>query len=74
MQADDVCRLLKAAVDLHADHASTALLRFGIDTLATGFWMAFVARPSTLSAKETFTYHQTSPNRQDAATVRKGYA
>jgi hypothetical protein len=45
VQAQDTCRLLAAAVDLHADHASTALLRFGIDTLATGFWMAFVAPP-----------------------------
>lgn len=45
IQAEDTCRLLSAAVDLHADHACTVLLRFGIDTLATGFWMAFVAPP-----------------------------
>lgn len=43
IQAEDICRLLSGAIDIHADHASTALLRFGIDTLATGFWMAFVA-------------------------------
>ena len=43
IQAEDTCRLLSAAVELRADHASTVLLRFGIDTLATGLWMAFVA-------------------------------
>ena len=43
IQAEDICRLLSAAIDIHADHTCTALLRFGIDTLATGFWMAFVA-------------------------------
>jgi hypothetical protein len=43
MQAEDTCRLLAAAADMNAPHASAVLLRFGIDTLATGFWFAFVA-------------------------------
>lgn len=42
-QAEDTCRLLSAAAEMKAGLASAVLLRFGIDTLATGFWLAFVA-------------------------------
>ncbi len=43
LQADDTCRLLSSATTLRAGLASAVLLRFGIDTIATGFWLAFVA-------------------------------
>jgi hypothetical protein len=42
-QAEDTCRLLAAAADMKAGLASAVLLRFGFDTIATGFWLAFVA-------------------------------
>lgn len=43
LQADDTCHLLSSAATLKAGLASAVLLRFGIDTIATGFWLAFVA-------------------------------
>ena len=43
LQALDVGTLLRKSSELHADLASAALLRFGLDTLATGLWIALVA-------------------------------
>src|ERR1700733_12486395 len=43
LQALDVCDLLTQSADRQAEFASAALFRFGLDTLATGFWIAFVA-------------------------------
>ncbi len=43
LQALDVCDLLTQSSDRHAEFASAALFRFGLDTLATGFWIACVA-------------------------------
>lgn len=43
LQALDVCDLLTQSSERHAEFASAALFRFGLDTLATGFWIACVA-------------------------------
>src|SRR5579864_7140076 len=43
LQALDVCDLLTQSANRHAEFASAALFRFGLDTLATGFWIACVA-------------------------------
>jgi hypothetical protein len=43
LQALDVCDLLSRSAERRAEFASAALFRFGLDTLATGFWIACVA-------------------------------
>jgi hypothetical protein len=43
LQALDVCDLLTQSAARQAEFASAALFRFGLDTLATGFWIACVA-------------------------------
>jgi hypothetical protein len=43
LQALDVCDLLTQSSERRAEFASAALFRFGLDTLATGFWIACVA-------------------------------
>jgi hypothetical protein len=43
LQALDVCELLAQCMERRAEFASAALFRFGLDTLATGFWIACVA-------------------------------
>jgi hypothetical protein len=43
LQALDVCDLLTQSAERPADFASAALFRFGLDTLAAGFWIACVA-------------------------------
>jgi len=43
LQALDISDLLTQCVDRQDDFASAALFRFGLDTLATGFWIACVA-------------------------------
>lgn len=43
LQALDVCELLTQCTERRAEFASAALFRFGLDTLATGFWIACVA-------------------------------
>jgi len=43
LQALDVCDLLTQSAERQAELASAALFRFGLDTLATGFWIACVA-------------------------------
>jgi hypothetical protein len=43
LQALDVCDLLTQSSERQAEFASAALFRFGLDTLATGFWIACVA-------------------------------
>lgn len=43
LQALDVCDLLTQSLERQAEFASAALFRFGLDTLATGFWIACVA-------------------------------
>jgi hypothetical protein len=43
LQALDVCDLLTQSAARHAEFASAALFRFGLDTLAAGFWIACVA-------------------------------
>jgi hypothetical protein len=43
LQALDVCDLMTQCTERHAEFASSALFRFGLDTLAAGFWMACVA-------------------------------
>ena len=42
-QALDVCDLLTQSAVRQAEFASAALFRFGLDTLAAGFWIACVA-------------------------------
>ena len=53
IQAQDTCRLLAVAAETKAAHPSAVLLRFGIDTLATGFWLAFVAPDEFFVGKGT---------------------
>ena len=43
LQALDVCDLLTQSAVRQAEFASAALFRFGLDTLAAGFWIACVA-------------------------------
>lgn len=43
LQALDIGDLLTQCVERHDEFASAALFRFGLDTLATGFWIACVA-------------------------------
>ncbi|MGA8429268.1 MAG: hypothetical protein WB729_05575 [Candidatus Sulfotelmatobacter sp.] len=43
LQALDVCDLLTQSANRKAEFASAALFRFGLDTLATGFWIACIA-------------------------------
>jgi hypothetical protein len=43
LQALDVCELLTQCAERRAEFASAVLFRFGLDTLATGFWIACVA-------------------------------
>ena len=43
LQALDVCDLLNQSAERQAEFASAALFRFGLDTLAAGFWIACVA-------------------------------
>jgi len=43
LQALDVCDLLTQSSERQAEFASATLFRFGLDTLATGFWIACVA-------------------------------
>jgi hypothetical protein len=43
LQALDIGDLLRQCVERQDDFASAALFRFGLDTLATGFWIACVA-------------------------------
>ena len=43
LQALDIGDLLTQCVERQDDFASAALFRFGLDTLATGFWIACVA-------------------------------
>ncbi len=43
LQALDVYDLLTQSANRQAEFASAALFRFGLDTLATGFWIACVA-------------------------------
>jgi hypothetical protein len=43
LQALDVCDLLTQSAERQAEFASAALFRFGLDTLATGFWIACIA-------------------------------
>jgi hypothetical protein len=43
LQALDVCDLLTQSAERQLEFPSAALFRFGLDTLATGFWIACVA-------------------------------
>jgi hypothetical protein len=43
LQALDTCDLLNQSAERQAEFASAALFRFGLDTLAAGFWIACVA-------------------------------
>jgi hypothetical protein len=43
LQALDVCELLTLCHERGTEFACAALFRFGLDTLATGFWIACVA-------------------------------
>lgn len=43
LQALDVCELLAQCMERRTEFARAALFRFGLDTLATGFWIACVA-------------------------------
>jgi hypothetical protein len=43
LQALDVCDLLTQSAERQSQFPSAALFRFGLDTLATGFWIACVA-------------------------------
>ena len=58
LQALDVCDLLTQSAERQAELASAALFRFGLDTLATGFWIACVATDEWLRGQERFTYRQ----------------
>lgn len=51
LQALDVCDLLTQSAERQAEFASAALFRFGLDTLATGFWIACIATDEWLSAE-----------------------
>ena len=48
LQALDVCDLLTQSANRQAEFASAALFRFGLDTLATGFWIACIANDEWL--------------------------
>lgn len=52
LQALDVCDLLTQSAERQAEFASAALFRFGLDTLATGFWVACIATDEWLKAEE----------------------
>lgn len=43
LQALDICELLTICMEIRTEFASSALFRFGLDTLATGFWIGCVA-------------------------------
>lgn len=51
LQALDVRDLLTQSAERQAEFASAALFRFGLDTLATGFWIACVASDEWLRAE-----------------------
>jgi hypothetical protein len=51
LQALDVCDLLIQSAERKAEFASAALFRFGLDTLATGFWIACIATEEWLRAE-----------------------
>jgi hypothetical protein len=51
LQALDVCDLLTQSAERQAEFASAALFRFGLDTLATGFWIACIATDEWLRAE-----------------------
>lgn len=51
LQALDVCDLLTQSAERQAELASAALFRFGLDTLATGFWIACIATDEWLRAE-----------------------
>lgn len=51
LQALDVCDLMTQCTERHAEFASSTLFRFGLDTLAAGFWMACVASDEWMSGQ-----------------------
>jgi hypothetical protein len=51
LQALDVCDLLTQSAERQAEFASAALFRFGLDTLATGFWIACIATDECFRAE-----------------------
>jgi hypothetical protein len=51
LQALDVCDLLTQSAERQTELASAALFRFGLDTLARGFWIAFIATDEWLRAE-----------------------
>lgn len=58
LQALEVCDLLTQSGERQAELASAALFRFGLDTVATGFWIACVATDEWRADKERFIYRQ----------------
>jgi len=51
LQALDVCDALTQSAERQTEFASAALFRFGLDTLAAGFWMACIATDEWLKGE-----------------------